>query len=410
MTAQAAVQAAIALKGRHLHGRDTLALLMALTATSQLGVSLFLPALPIIGRNTGMAAENVTLIISTYLIGLAAGQLVVGPLSDRLGRRRLLLLGLLVFTLAGIGAAFAQNAEALLLLRVVQGAAASAPLALGLAVARDLYGGPALLRVTALITMAAAVVPGLAPALGGVLTESIGWRGAFGFAAAVGGVVLLFVALRLPETNASPGISLSSGDVLKSYGSLSNKPAFARNALSNALMLSAFYAFLAGAPLALIGPTGLTPVQFGFVPLATSSFFLLGGWMVLRSADHPSGRSWALVIAWGAALAGASILVGFALMSTLETFSTVVGASLFGLGLGALLPGGVADALAPVGKQAGTASALLGALNMVGGALAGAIVGWTSEFAAAFPAVMFVCVLGAFFTAPRARRGWERRS
>ena len=402
-------QAVIALEGRDLHGRDTLALLMALTATSQLGVSLFLPALPIIGRSTGMAAGNVTLVISTYLIGLAAGQLVVGPLSDRLGRRRLLLLGLLVFTLAGIGAAFAQDVVALLSLRLVQGAAASAPLALGLAVARDLYSGPALLRVTALITMAAAVVPGLAPALGGVITESIGWRGAFGFAAAAGAIVLLFVALRLPETNAALETSLNFGDVLQSYGSLSRNSAFARHAVSNALMLSAFYAFLAGAPLALIGPTGLTPVQFGFVPVATSSFFLLGGWMVLRSADHPTGRSWALVIAWGAAVAGASILVGFALMSTLATFPTVVGAGLFGLGLGALLPGGVEGALAPVGKQAGTASALLGALNMAGGALAGAIVGWTSGFTAAFPAVMLICVLGAFFIAPHARHGWERR-
>ncbi len=381
---------------------------MALTAVSQLGVSLFLPALSIIGRSTGMAAENATLVISTYLTGLALGQLVVGPLSDRFGRRRLLLLGLLVFTLAGIGAAFAQDVVALLLMRVVQGAAASAPLALGLAVARDLYSGPALLRVTALITMAAAVVPGLAPALGGVLTESLGWRGAFGFAA--GGIVLLFVTLRLPETNAWPGTSLNFGDVLKSYGKLSKNFAFTRNALSNALMLSALYAFLAGAPLALIGPTGLTPVQFGFVPVATSGFYLLGGWMVLRSADHPTGRSWALVIAWGAALAGASILVGFALMSKLKTLPTVLGVGFFGLGLGALLPGGVAGALAPVGKQAGTASALLGALNMAGGALAGAIVGWASGFAAAFPAVMVVCVLGAFLIAPRACHGWKRRS
>lgn len=82
-------------------------------------------------------------------------------------------------------------------------------------------------------------------------------------------------------------------------------------------MLSAFFAFLAGAPLALIGPTGLTPTQFGFVPVATSSFYLVGGWVVLRSTDSSRGRSWALVIAWGAAFAGASILVGFATMGRL---------------------------------------------------------------------------------------------
>lgn len=396
------------LQSRDLHGRDTLALLMALTAVSQLGVALFIPALSIIGRSTGLAAENVTLVVSTYLIGLALGQLVVGPLSDRFGRRRLLLLGLMMFTAAGVGAALAENATFLLTLRLVQGAAASAPLALGLAVARDLHSGAALLRVTALITMAAAVVPGLAPALGGVLTESVGWRSTFGLAAIAGGIVLLLVAARLPETNTSPGTGLDFGEVLKSYGSLFKTPSFARNALSNSLMLSALYAYLAGAPLALIGPTGLTPVQFGFVPVATSSFYLLGGWMVLRSADSPTGRSWALAIAWGSALAGASMLVSFAVLGTLKTFPTILGAGLFGLGLGTLLPGGVAGALALVGKQAGTASALLGALNMAGGALAGAIVGWTSGFAASFPILMLVCVLGAFVIAPRARHGREQ--
>lgn len=217
-------QAAASLQSRDLHGRDTLALLMALTAVSQLGVNLFLPALAIIGRSTGLATENVTLVILRYLIGLALGQLLVGPLSDRFGRRRLLLLGLLIFSLAGIGAAFAQDSVALLTLRLVQGLAASAPLALGLAVARDLYSGPGLLRVTSLITMAAAVVPGLAPALGGVLTESLGWRSAFGLTAATGVIVLLIVAMRLPETHASPGTGLNFGDVRRSYVSLSKTP------------------------------------------------------------------------------------------------------------------------------------------------------------------------------------------
>lgn len=397
-------QAANVRQGRDLQGRDTLALLMALTAVSQLGVGLVLPALPMIGRSVGMAVENATLVVSTYLVGLALGQLVVGPLSDRFGRRRLLLLGLLSFSLAGIGAAFARDAAALLLMRAVQGAAASAPLALGLAIARDLHDGPALHRVTALITMAAAVVPGLAPALGGVLTEGLGWRGAFGFAAAAGGVVLLFAAIRLPETNASPRADLDLGDVLTSFGGLFQSLAFMRNALSNALMLSALYAFLAGAPLTLIGPAGLTPVQFGLIPVATSLCYLLGGWVMLRAADHPARRARALAASWAAAIIGVFALVGFASAGALSTWTTVFGAGLFALGLGAVLPGGVAGALTPFGKEAGIASALLGALNMVGGALAGAAVGWAGGFAAAFPAVMVVCVVGAFFMAPRAPR------
>lgn len=390
---------------RDLHGRDTLALLMALTAVSQLGISLMLPALPIIGQSVGMATESATLIVSIYLIGLALGQLVVGPLSDRFGRRRLLLSGLLLFSATGVGTAFASDGATLLLLRAVQGVAASAPLALGLAIARDLCDGPAL-RVTSMITMAAAIVPGLAPALGGVLTENLGWRGAFGFAAVAGFVILLFATIRLPETHAASQSKSDQGNVLKSYAKLFGNRAFTRNAVSNALILSALYAFLTGAPLMLIGPDRLTPVQFGFVPVATSACYLLGGWVILRSADHPTRRAWALMAAWAAATVGVVVLLGFALFSTLEILTTVVGAGLLSFGLGALLPGGVAGALEPFGKEAGTASALLGALNMAGGALAGAIVGWASGFSAAYPMVMLFCVAGAFFTSPRTRRGY----
>lgn len=383
---------------------------MALTAVAQLGVSLVLPALPVIGVGVGMTTESATLVVSAYLIGLASGQLVIGPLSDRLGRRRLLLAGLLLFSLAGVGAAFATNAATLLPMRFLQGAAASAPLALGLAIARDLYAGPALLRVTSLVTMAAAVVPGLAPALGGVLTESLGWRAAFGFAAAAGGAVLLFAALRLPETNVSLQPDLAVGDVLKSYGKLLRNLAFMRNALPNALMLSALYAFFAGAPLMLIGPAGLTPVQFGFVPIATSACYLLGGWAMLRATKHPNRQGQALAAAWAAAALGVLILTGFASLNTLDTSMTILGTGLFSSGLGALLPGGVAGALTPFGKKAGTASALLGALNMAGGALAGAAVGWAAGSAAAYPTVMFVCVISAFVIAPRARRGFNSRA
>lgn len=389
---------------KNLKGRGTLALLMALAAISQLGIGIVLPALPVIADGVGMAANDAALLISTYLLGLALGQLIAGPLSDRFGRQTLLLTGLLAFALVGLGAACATGPMILFSLRVLQGAAASAPFAVGRAVARDLHDGPALVRVTALITMSAAVVPGVAPVLGGLLVDGVGWRGVFGFAAAAGAILLVIVAIRLPETNTSPLTVLDAGTVLRLYSGLLRDPKFTRNALSSTFMLAALYAFLAGSPLMLIGPEGLTPAEFGLIPLATSAAYILGGAAMLRVADRGVMRTGVLFTAWTMALVGCLFLLWAAWLGTLDTTHTVIGAFLYSLGLGALLPIGSAGAIIPFGEKAGSASAMLGALNMTGGALAGTVAGWGGGADTTYPMVMIICVGSALVIAPRSGR------
>lgn len=385
-----------------LRSRPTIALLMALTALGQLGVNLALPALPVIGRSLGIASADTALVLSTYLLGLAAGQLVVGPLSDRFGRRVVLLAGLALFVVAASLSALAQDEASLLGWRIVQGLGASAPLAIGRAVARDLFDGAALVRVTALMTMAMAVVPGLAPALGGVLTDTVGWRGALGTAGLAGLIVLALTFIRLPETNLTPLPRLDPGGVLRLYGQLVGNAAFARHTLSNALVLAALYAFFAGAPRVLIGPSGLSASEFGLVPVATGVTYLVGGWALLRAGERPETRQRLLITARAATLLGCLVLLALAASGTVEAWGTTLGAALYALGLGAVLPVGVAGALIPFRKEAGTASALLGALQMGAGSLAGATVGWMGGDAAfVYPAVMLFCVVASAFVAPR---------
>ena len=383
-----------------LRGRRTILLLMALTALGQLGVNLALPALPSIGTALGITSADTALILSTYLVGLAAGQLVVGPLSDRFGRRSVLLWGLALFTVAGALSAFALDEASLLGLRVVQGAGASAPLAIGRAVARDLYDGTPLVRVMALMTMAMAVVPGLAPALGGVLTEILGWRGALGSAGIAGLGLLLLVTMRLPETNRTPLTHLDGADVARLYSTLVVSRVFLGHALANTMVLAALYAFFAGAPRVLIGPAALTPAQFGLVPVATSLAYIAGGWALLRTTDGTRLRAATLLAARFATIAGSAGLIALFLSGPVTLLGTVIGSATYAFGLGALLPVGVAGALVPFREEAGTASALLSALQMAGGALAGAAVGWIGGAPSlAYPAVMLGCVLASLIVA-----------
>jgi DHA1 family bicyclomycin/chloramphenicol resistance-like MFS transporter len=390
---------------RDVAGRQgTILLLMALTAIGQLGVNLALPALAEIGRDVAIARADSGLILSSYLVGLAGGQLFTGPLSDRFGRRPVLLSGLAAFAAAGAASALAGGATAFLLLRVMQGAAAAAPLAIGRAVARDLYDGPALLRATTLMTMAMAVVPGIAPALGGVLTQTVGWRGALAFAGVAGLALLTIAALRLPETNLAPVRGLRIGSVLRLYARLAVNAVFLRHSLANAMLLAALYGFLAGAPLVLIGALGLTPARFGLVPAATAAAYILGGWWLLRAGAVSKAGQRVVLAGRAAALAGPAVLILAAVLGQAGLGIIVAGAALYSLGLGILLPVGVAGALTPFRAEAGTASALLGALQMAAGALAGAAVGWIGgDPALAFPAVMLVCVALSLLAAPSAR-------
>ncbi|HET6198257.1 MAG TPA: Bcr/CflA family efflux MFS transporter, partial [Acetobacteraceae bacterium] len=223
---------------------------MAITACGTLGMHLIIPALPDTARALNVSAGTIQLTITLYLIGLAIGQLVYGPISDRLGRRPVLLAGLALFTLAGIATTAAPNAWTLVIARILQSIGACAGLVLGRAIVRDSAAPDQAAAQLAMLTLVMSAAPAIAPVLGGYATAWIGWRAAFALLALVGGVTLVLAVLLLPETN-----QLASGtraSMLLGSLRLFRSRAFCGYVLGGACTTTSFYAFMAASPFILV--------------------------------------------------------------------------------------------------------------------------------------------------------------
>ena len=198
---------------RPLYGRGDrapFALIVAITACGTLGMHLIIPALPDTAQALRVSPAAIQLSITLYLVGLAIGQLVYGPISDRFGRRPVLLVGLGLFTLAGIATTVAPNAWMLVVARILQSIGACAGLVLGRAIVRDSATPDRAAAQLAMLTLVMSAAPAIAPVLGGYATAWFGWRAAFALLAIVGGVTLVLAVLLLPETSAVQSSSRAS--------------------------------------------------------------------------------------------------------------------------------------------------------------------------------------------------------
>jgi DHA1 family bicyclomycin/chloramphenicol resistance-like MFS transporter len=230
--------------------RAPFALIVAITACGTLGMHLIIPALPDTARALGVSAGAIQLTITLYLIGLAIGQLLYGPISDRFGRRPVLLGGLALFTLAGIATTAAPTAWALVIARILQSIGACAGLVLGRAIVRDSAAPDRAAAQLAMLTMVMSMAPAIAPVLGGYATAWIGWRAAFALLAIIGAVTLVLAVLLLPETNRVQSGTRAS--MLIGSIRLFRSRAFCGYVLGGAFTTTSFYAFMAASPFILI--------------------------------------------------------------------------------------------------------------------------------------------------------------
>jgi DHA1 family bicyclomycin/chloramphenicol resistance-like MFS transporter len=332
--------------------------------------------------------------LSAFLFGFAGGQIFYGPLSDRLGRKPVLLAGMVLFILASLACAFAPSMSWLIIGRFFQALGASGPIVLGRAIVRDLYEGPRAGRELSRMGTVMGVVPALAPLLGGVLETVFGWRSSF-FATAFFGLTLgIIVILMLPETlrERSPH-ALSLRSIIGGFRVLLRHPRYRCYVSLSALAYSGLFTFISGSSFVLQKVYGLSVMGFSMV----FSFVVLGyvtGTLIAQRAVGRLGLD--KTIGMGVlALAGGGVAMMLAVWfgpgSPLEIMLPM---TLYTMGVGLVMPQSMAGAMTPFPERAGAASSLLGLIQMMMAALVGSLLGQMLDWGSALPLPALILVLG----------------
>jgi DHA1 family bicyclomycin/chloramphenicol resistance-like MFS transporter len=343
----------------------------AFAAMGTLATNIFLPSLPSMAASLHVSSAAVTAAITIYLAIFALGQLIVGPLSDRFGRRPLILIGLCLFVAGTIWCARAEELSDLLIGRSIQASGGCAALVLSRAIARDLFEGQMLAKVMAAITIATAAAPGFSPLLGGALDHFLGWRSEFYFVAifAIGAVAAY--AMLVGETIRSARTSINPLTVAGSYLALIRDARFVVPARTAGLLMVGLFAIFSSTPRVLAESFGFSPITLGLL-FAGVVFVVFGAGMLATKLSARLGLHRATTVGLAITVAG-SIALLCAVLAAKETFPPFLAAiAVFLFGLGIASPLSSAAALSPFGNKAGVAAALLGFTQMAGGA-AGAL-------------------------------------
>ncbi len=322
--------------------------------------------------NTSQASVQLT--FSGFVAAYGGLQLVHGPLSDRIGRKPVLMIGLSVAALGLLLAASAESLGMLVLGRVLQGAGSAAGMVVGRALVQDLFRGPERTRVMAFVGMTMGLCPPAATLIGGWVHVHWGWRANFWLMAGVAAVLLVAAWRGLPGGRPAGAGASTVRELLAGYGRLVRMPAFVASVSLLAATTATFYAYLAGAPLVLAG-YGVRPEQIGWYLMTPPLAYIAGNLLTVRLVRTRSDRS----IMW---MGQVLTLGGLLLSAVLATFlpsgplTLALPLLLLGLGHGLLVPPSLVSTVGLVPTLAGSAAAVAGLMQQTGGALAGYVVGW----------------------------------
>ena len=348
-----------------------------LSTFGPLSLDLYLPALPELADDLASTPSAAQLTITACLVGLALGQLVAGPLSDRFGRRRPLLVGLVAYLLASLACAFAPSVTVLVVLRLVQGLAGAAGLVVARAVARDLYEGRRLVLFFSRLTLISGLAPVVAPVLGGQLSRVMSWRGIFVVLAGFGALLLVAGLLQretLPaERRSSGGLTTT----LRGFRVLLGDRFFVGAALAAGLAGASMFAYISGSTFVLQRIHGMSAQGFSLVFGLNSVGIMAMSQLGARlSRRRPPVQVLALGLGLnllGAAALASTVLLDLGLAFLVPSLFVMVSA------LGLVFPTATALAMSDYPEQAGTASSLLGLGQFVFGAVVAPLVGIAGE-------------------------------
>jgi MFS transporter, DHA1 family, multidrug resistance protein len=373
------------------------AVLGALSAFGPISIDFYLPGLPQLTSDFDAPASAGQLTLTACLLGLAVGQLVFGPLTDRLGRRPPLLAGLAVYLVASVACAFAPSIWVLIGLRLVQGLSGSAGIVVARSVVRDLVSGVEAARLFSILMVVIGVAPILAPILGGVLLHVTSWRGLFAILAAVDGCILFASARWLPET-LPPERRRRAGEPGVGFLELVHDRFFLAYSVVMGLAFAAMFSYIAGSTFVLEDIHGVSPQVYGLIFAVNALGITAASQLNRAMLGRHTPRRMLLAGVTAQAVAATTLLVivlagGIGLTGILPCLFVSVAS------IGLVIPNATALALTDYPHAAGRASALLGMLQFTFGALAAPLVGIAgSDTAVPMALLMAAFGIGALAT------------
>lgn len=351
-------------------------LIVLLAATSALGpaaMQILLPAIPVIRDAFAVSTEVAQLTLSLSMLAIAMGTLVYGPMSDKYGRKPVMLAGLLVTLLGSILCYLSHSIEMLILSRFVQAFGGAVGLVLARAIVRDVYGAQEAARVIATLVMVMVVIPMLSPALGGELMHLFGWESVFVVIAVMTTLVAVLLSTRLPETLIDPVPFQGVGSMLRNYLRLFHSRVFCGYAFCVTFVSVVFFAFISAAPEIMVSVLHRPPTEYGYYFIMVPAGFMAGNYVA-----RYFGRSYSMnqMIGLGASVASFGIILAIVLQlaglhQPIALFAPVA-LAIFGNGI--TLPNAQAAAINEFPQFAGSASGLTGFLQMAFSAVAAQLV------------------------------------
>jgi DHA1 family bicyclomycin/chloramphenicol resistance-like MFS transporter len=376
-------------------GSFALTLLLAMLAgLGPLSVDMYLASLPSIGRLLEAPTSQVQLTISAYLVGFACAQVFYGPLSDRHGRRPVLVAALGIYLLASLACAMSFSIETLIAARFVQAVGGSGASVLARAVVRDMYEGSRIGRELARMAAIMALAPLVAPLIGGVLQTAFGWRSNFVALFCFGAIAWLMVWFLLPETlrqRAPEPVSIAS--ILRSYRRFIGDKSFVIHLGIATCCLCGLFAWISSAAFVLQDIYALSPLTFGLSFAVGSSGYLIGTSIAARFVMRWGSRRTMGLGAAAMALGGLAMVLLLAFTAS-GAWGVIAAIGLYTIGMGLTLAQAQAGALLPYPDRAGAASSLLGFVTQTSSAVVGAILGHTLGLTA-WPLAIAVLLAGS---------------
>jgi DHA1 family bicyclomycin/chloramphenicol resistance-like MFS transporter len=378
-----------------------LALLMAMTAIGPATLNILVPALPGLVERLVSDTGTVQLTLSLYLLSLASAQLLLGPLSDRFGRRPVVLAGLALAVTASLAAIATASIGTLIAARIVQAVGASTGIVMGRAIIRDLYERDRAASMIGLVTTAMVIAPMISPLIGGILDTAFGWESIFLFIAMFSGAVLLWAVAVLPETR-SASVAGAPAMLWQQWRALLGNLKFHGYVLAGALGSAPFFTFLGGGPHVVVTLMGRSSAEYG-VWFAVSSLGYMSGNFTAARLSQRFGVDAMIVAGVAFELAGASLTA--ALVATMPDAGPAIiflPQFVISYGNGLLLPNAIAGAISVRPQAAGTAAGVAGFAQMAIGAASTQVVtlalaGATTAMPIAWMMVIEVVATGAAF-------------